>query len=497
MPKITTSETQKKPFFSGYATNTFQALKTAVFPEKDITKNITVEKKNDKPEALKEKLPDFSPRAQNWDELPSKISSANMYALLLGCSKASLDELAKDMSVPILAFTGTLLQEIRYITKSIPDSEHAVFLALRRIDENRPHFLAYDFFMPEQTASGGGVSLDPKDCKRHFDKLKEHPWYKQNGTHRHLCHLHSHAGMGVFWSSIDDTQQLSRDDLGFMDDFRFYCVVNTKDEIKCSLVIYKPVLTRLDAVVAVSYAGDGHAEQLTRKRKSELDHIVKTAISRPQINQWNTDTSEFAAEKTSTTDTGAKKYTYPGFGDNYSGKVDNHAPAWDYDNYRNRYVYNPWETNPEKSPVIKNDSVNPKLRLDLIPVPTDVKRVQNVPSSLIRAFMETSYADEKNIRQIRGLLSALLAETGVSMEYIDHKTGEVFNEGVSPEGVGEVFATYLCEFSEIASNSSFYETDLPEYVTASTIKAICENNKKAIFKCIVDDLTELLADCVF
>lgn len=103
--------------------------------------------------------------------------------------------------MPILAFTGTLLQEIRYITKLLPNSEHAVFLALRRIDENRPHFLAYDFFMPEQSASGGGVSLDPNDCQRHFDKLKEHPWYRKNGTYRHLCHLHSHAGMSVFWSN--------------------------------------------------------------------------------------------------------------------------------------------------------------------------------------------------------------------------------------------------------------------------------------------------------
>lgn len=496
MPKITTTETQKKTFSSGYATNALQGAKVGTTP----AKGKATEKKDNMlkaPEPPKEKLPDFSPRAQNWEELPSRISSANMYALLSGDTKRSLDDLAKDMGTPVLAFTGTLLQEIRYITKSLPNSEHAVFLALRRIDENRPHFLAYDFFMPEQTASGGGVSLDPKDCQRHFDKLKEHPWYSKNGMHRHLCHLHSHAGMGVFWSSVDDTQQLSRDDLGFMDDFRFYCVVNTKDEIKCSLVIYKPALTRLDAVVAVSYAGDGHAEELTRKRKAELDHIIKTALSHAQTNRWNIGESEFEDEETPTLAAIAKKQDYPGFCNRYPRNAGSSFTDWGYGDAIHRYANGRWDDGGDEPSVREVDIKNRKLRLDLIPVPQDAKHVKTVPVSLVQSFMENSNSDEKMAKQVIGFLSTLLAETGVCLECVDKRTGEVLNEGVSPEIVGELFADYLCEFSDIVSNPSFYETEMPDYVTAETIKAVCEKNKQAVFKSIVDDLTELVAEGVW
>lgn len=496
MPKITTPETQKKTFSSGYAAKALQAVKAVATPVKG-----AIAEKNDNmlqaPGQPKEKLPDFSPRAQNWEELPSRISSANMYALLSGDANKSLDDLAKDMGTPILAFTGTLLQEIRYITRSLPNSEHAVFLALRRIDENRPHFLAYDFFMPEQTASGGGVSLDPKDCQRHFDKLKEHPWYSKNGTHRHLCHLHSHAGMGVFWSGVDNTQQLSRDDLGFMDDFRFYCVVNTKDEIKCSLVIYKPVLTRLDAVVAVSYAGDGHAEELTRKRRAELDHIIRTAMGHAQTNRCNIGESEFGDEETSTPAVIAKKQDYPGFCNRHQGNAGSSFTGWEYDDASHRYADRLWDDDWEE-PLAREANIRKrKLRPDLIPVPQDAKRARAVPASLLQSFMENSNSDAKMARQAADLLSVLVAETGVSLECVDKRTGEVLDEGITPEIVGELFAAYLCEFSELVSNSSFYETEMPEYVSEETVRAICEKNRRSVFKNIVDDLAELVAEGVW
>lgn len=96
--------------------------------------------------------------------------------------------------------------------------------------------------------------------------------------HRNLCHLHSHASFGTFWSSTDDHQQLSREDLGFMDDYRLYVVVNAAGSIKASLVLYKPVLFRMDAAVALYYGGEGAATPLSKARKAALDEIVKNAL---------------------------------------------------------------------------------------------------------------------------------------------------------------------------------------------------------------------------
>lgn len=209
----------------------------------------------------------------------AQISSDHMYTLLQSPKpNASLEQLARDPSVPILAFTGKLYREIRYITEKNAHSEYAVFLLLKRIDENRPHFLAFDFFMPGQTASGGGVSLNAKDCSKYFERLKEVDYYKQNGLQRHICHLHSHASFGTFWSSVDDTQQLTREDLGFMDAWRFYVVVNAKGDIKCSFVTYKPVLQRVDAAVALSYAEPEHIAYFSRKRRAEVDKILDDCL---------------------------------------------------------------------------------------------------------------------------------------------------------------------------------------------------------------------------
>ncbi len=216
------------------------------------------------------------------------VSTASMYTLVDSPKKdVSLDELAKCPDIPILAFTGTLYSEIRHIAESLPNSEFALFPVLTRIDQNRPHFLAYAFFMPEQSASGGGVSLDGPDCTRYFQKLQGRI------PHKHICHLHSHASMQTFWSNIDNAQQLTREDLGFMDDFRFYCVVNAEGAIKCSLVIYQPVLVRIDAAVALSFGGPGHNFPLTRSRKQELDQLVKDNLKKSFASTWS---GEFAKE---------------------------------------------------------------------------------------------------------------------------------------------------------------------------------------------------------
>lgn len=216
------------------------------------------------------------------DVQESKLSSDHMYSLLSSPKQGSLDALAKDPALPILCFTGYLYRQIRYITEFIPNSEYAIFLMLRRIDERRPHFLAFDFFMPGQVASGAGVSLYPNECDRYFDMMRKASYYQKNGLHRNICHLHSHASFGTFWSSTDNEQQLSRNDLGFMDDFRFYVVVNAKGDIKCSLVTYKPVLVRVDAATAISYAEPEYSQWLGNKRKAELSRMIESYVVRPK-----------------------------------------------------------------------------------------------------------------------------------------------------------------------------------------------------------------------
>lgn len=202
------------------------------------------------------------------------LSQQNMFfGLNFPGKETDLDKVAKDMSTPVLVFPGILWQEIRYITHKIPNSEYALFLTLERLDPKRPHFIATKLHMPKQTASSAGVRLDTKDCER--------LWGELNTPHRHICHLHSHASMNVFWSGVDNEQQLTPNDLGFLDDFRFYVVVNAKDELLCSYVNYKPVLFRVDAAVALSFSEPEHCGFLTTARKKELEAMIDAQITKP------------------------------------------------------------------------------------------------------------------------------------------------------------------------------------------------------------------------
>lgn len=214
-------------------------------------------------------------RISDWDT--ELVSEDAMYFPIPGQKDVpvkSLDTLIHEGRVPVLCFTATLYREIRHMVERNANSELAMFLTLKRLHTHKPVFLAFDFFMPGQEASGGGVSLDADDCRKYFDALREVPYYKENGLHRHLCHLHSHGRNGIFWSGIDDEQQFSRDDLGYMDDYRFYVVVNADGGIKCSLVTYTPVLARVDAAVAIACNRPEYIEWLSRSRKKELDDLV-------------------------------------------------------------------------------------------------------------------------------------------------------------------------------------------------------------------------------
>ena len=210
-----------------------------------------------------------------------RIHTDYMYQLIHSpVDGASLDQLAQGFKTPILAFTGKCYREIRYIVERNAANEFAVFLAIKKIDPKKPHFLAFDWFMPGQTVSAGGVGIDFEkgNCREYFEAIGKIPYYQKRGVQRGLCHLHSHASFGVFWSSVDDAQQMESGDLGFLDDYRLYVVLNNAGDIKFSLVTYNPVLFRVDGAVCLAYGEEGYAEPLTRRRKKEIDSVMAGSI---------------------------------------------------------------------------------------------------------------------------------------------------------------------------------------------------------------------------
>lgn len=221
-------------------------------------------------------------RISDWGtEILSEDNSAFLL-LSAGIKKESLGEIVNNPSIPILGITSLLYQEIRYIVGLIPRQECAMFLTMKRINTNLPHFLAFDFFMPVQEASGGHVSLSVEDSMTYYTYLETtYPYYAENGLHRNLCHIHSHGAHGAFWSGTDNTQQNSREELGFYDDFRFYIVVNAKGELKASLVTYAPVLSRVDAAIALVFSRAEYVGELTKQRKQELQDMVKARVKSP------------------------------------------------------------------------------------------------------------------------------------------------------------------------------------------------------------------------
>lgn len=226
-------------------------------------------------------------RMNDWNT--ELFATENCAVLMPGqpTSEDNLDHLLRNPRVPILAFTGTLHQELRYLARSIPDTEWAVFLTLKRLSATQPHFLAFDWFMSGQTASGAEVAMDAADAQRYYEALKDVDYYRENGLHQHLCHLHSHGSMHAFFSSIDNEQMFTRSELGFYGPFRFYVVVNARGDIKVSLVNYDPVLFRTDAVAALVFSRPEYAQPLTAARKAEIDQVVKAMLRKKQPGRRN------------------------------------------------------------------------------------------------------------------------------------------------------------------------------------------------------------------
>ena len=149
-------------------------------------------------------------------------------------------------------------------------------------------------FIPEQNVSAAKVDLDGSSCLEYFNSLKDVDYYAKHGLHRFLCHLHSHCTFETFWSAVDDEQQMGRSDVGYLDDYRFYVVVNNKNDIKASLVTYRPVLSRIDAVPVIYFGGEFN-HQITVHDKQELDKVMEANIHKvaapvvPKGTLWDAD----------------------------------------------------------------------------------------------------------------------------------------------------------------------------------------------------------------
>lgn len=211
---------------------------------------------------------------------PEPLPEEGTYKVYNNPGNTDIKTLLKAPSRPVFIFPKNIWDEVQYLTKQSPNSEFALFLITKQFTQLAPKYMAIDLFFPKQEAGSGGVSIDNDDCLEFYDLLNTHEEYKEH-MHSHIAHLHSHNQMGVFWSGADSNQQLSRDDLGFFDDFRFYLVVNTKDQVRCSFVVYKPVLRRIDDVPVVVI---GTEDTLTDERKAELDAYLEERVSKLTTN---------------------------------------------------------------------------------------------------------------------------------------------------------------------------------------------------------------------
>lgn len=207
---------------------------------------------------------------------PEEIPAEGTYKVYNNVSNLDIKTILTAPARPAFVFPKRVWDEVQYSTKQSPTSEFALFLITKQFTQRAPKYMALDIYFPQQEADSGGVSIDTDDCEKFYELLSTHEAYKDH-MHARIAHLHSHNNMGVFWSSADTNQQLSRDDLGYYDDFRFYLVVNTHDEVRCSFVVYKPLLRRFDNIPVVVIGTE--EDTLTDERKAELDAYLEERVT--------------------------------------------------------------------------------------------------------------------------------------------------------------------------------------------------------------------------
>ncbi len=206
---------------------------------------------------------------------PEEIPAEGTYKVYNNVSNLDIKTLLTNKARPVFVFPKRVWDEVQYITKQSPKSEFALFLITKQFTQLAPKYMALDIYFPKQEADSGGVSIDNEDVLGFYELLSTHEDYKDH-MHAKIAHLHSHNSMGVFWSAADTNQQLGTDDLGYFDDFRYYLVVNIHDQVRCSFVVYKPLLRRVDDIPVVVI---GTEDTLTDERKAELDAYLEERVT--------------------------------------------------------------------------------------------------------------------------------------------------------------------------------------------------------------------------
>ena len=198
-------------------------------------------------------------------------------------NKTQKDILA-DQSMGVVFFVPRVWNELQYLVNSLAGKtgECAMFVTVKKLSAQKPHFLAYDWFMPKQNASGAEVSLSVEDTQRYFDHLMEkYPQEFPNlrSVHEKTMHAHSHHTMAMCsWSGVDDKQQTTRDELGFQSDYRLFFLFTIGHGFKCTRVQYTPDLSKKDYAIGVCYAEPVYIVSLTNKRKKELDTMMDDLV---------------------------------------------------------------------------------------------------------------------------------------------------------------------------------------------------------------------------
>ena len=204
---------------------------------------------------------------------------------VLNGGDASARQLLEDQSTPVFLFTREVWNEVRYLVERSPHREWGAFLILQQYRPMRPKYMAIDLVFPEQEGSSTASVFDVPVVEKFYETLHEHPAYREH-MHSKIAHIHSHHSFGAMWSGTDDNQQLSHDDLGFYDTFRYYLVVNTAGDVRCSYVVYNPLLKRIDNIPVIIV---GEPCELSEERKDELDHWLAERVKSVTPTGYNGD----------------------------------------------------------------------------------------------------------------------------------------------------------------------------------------------------------------
>lgn len=218
--------------------------------------------------------PEFDMEAFRWDNpFPEPVPDESLCTVYNGDGRSARDMLSDD-TTPVFVFRREIWEEVQYLTQQSPASEFGLFIITKPFANNKPKQVAIDLYFPKQQGDSGGSRIESENVRDFYKTLSTHDFYAEH-MHRQLAHLHSHNTMAVFWSAADDNQQLSREDLGYYDDWRFYLVVNTHNQVRCSFVLYTPLLKRIDNVPVVVI---GEPVALTDERKAELDSWLRDRV---------------------------------------------------------------------------------------------------------------------------------------------------------------------------------------------------------------------------